>query len=107
MGRAQCPRSIGRCPRDILVPLAGMATGLILLLPVVRAVVRIAEKKISGGTESRELLALRDEVRVCQDRLDGVQYVDDRISELEERLDFTERMLAQQQRQKIDQGSGG
>ena len=68
---------------------------------------RIAEKKISGGTESRELLALRDEVRVCQDRLDGVRYVDDRISELEERLDFTERMLAQQQRQQIDQGSGG
>ncbi len=93
-------------PPDFLVPIAGMATGLILLLPVVRAVVRIAEKKISGGTESRELLALRDEVRVCQDRLDGVQYVDDRISELEERLDFTERMLAQQQRQQIDQGSG-
>ena len=94
-------------PPDFLVPIAGMAKGLILLLPVVRAVVRIAEKKISGGTESRELLALRDEVRVCQDRLDGVQYVDDRISELEERLDFTERMLAQQQRQQIDQGSGG
>lgn len=94
-------------PPDFLVPIAGMATGLILLLPVVRAVVRIAEKKISGGTESRELLALRDEVRVCQDRLDGVRYVDDRISELEERLDFTERMLAQQQRQQIDQGSGG
>jgi hypothetical protein len=93
-------------PPDFLVPIAGMATGLILLLPVVRAVVRIAEKKISGGTESRELLALHDEVRVCQDRLDGVQYVDDRISELEERLDFTERMLAQQQRQQIDQGSG-
>jgi hypothetical protein len=93
-------------PPDFLVPIAGMATGLILLLPVVRAVVRIAEKKISGGTESRELLALRDEVRVCQDRLDGVQYVDDRISELEERLDFTERMLAQQQRQQIDPGSG-
>jgi len=92
-------------PPDFLVPIAGMVTGLILLLPVVRAVVRIAEKKISGGTESRELLALRDEVRVCQDRLDGVQYVDDRISELEERLDFTERMLAQQQRQQIDQGS--
>ena len=94
-------------PPDFLVPIAGMATGLILLLPVVRAVVRIAEKKISGGTESRELLALRDEVRAFEDRLDGVQYVDDRISELEERLDFTERMLTQQQRQQIDQGSGG
>ena len=92
---------------DFLVPIAGMATGLILLLPVVRAVVRIAEKKLTGSTESRELLALRDELHAVQERLDGVQYVDDRISELEERLDFTERMLAQHQRQQIDPGSGG
>lgn len=93
-------------PPDFIVPLAGMATGLLLLLPVVRAVVRVAEKKVTGSTEDRELSAVRDELRLVQERLDGVQYVDDRISELEERLDFTERMLAQQQRQQIDRGSG-
>ncbi|MFC1640136.1 hypothetical protein ACFL3B_05170 [Gemmatimonadota bacterium] len=81
---------------DFLVPIAGMATGLILLLPVVRAVVRIAEKKISGRTEGQELLTLREELQMVQERLDGVQYVDDRISEVEERLDFAERLLAQQ-----------
>ena len=81
---------------DFLIPIAGMATGLLLLLPVVRATVRIVEKKISGSAESQELLTLRDEMRVMHERLERVEYVDDRTSELEERLDFTERMLAQQ-----------
>ncbi len=91
---------------DFLVPIAGMATGLILLLPVVRAVVRIAEKKITGNTESRELLTVRDEIRVVQERLDGVQYVDVRISELEERLDFAERLLARQRDMPRVEGGG-
>ena len=73
---------------DFLVPIAGMLTGVILLFPVVRAAVRVAEKKISGRTESQELLTLRDELQLVQERLDGVQYVDDRIAELEERLDL-------------------
>lgn len=81
---------------DILIPIAGMATGLILLLPVVRAVVRIVEKKVTGKVESEELLTLRDEIRIIQDRLERVEYGDDRIAELEERLDFAERLLAQQ-----------
>ena len=81
---------------DFLVPIAGMFTGVILLLPVVRAVVRVAEKKISGSTESRELLAMREEIRIVQDRLDRAEYGDDRLAELEERLDFAERLLAQQ-----------
>jgi hypothetical protein len=72
-----------------------MATGLILLLPVVRAVVRITEKKISGRAESQELLILREEIRLVQERVDRVEYVDDRVSEMEERLDFAERLLAQ------------
>jgi len=81
---------------DFLVPIAGMATGLILLLPVVRAGVRVAEKKITGKTDSEELMMLRDETRIVQERLDRVEYGDDRIAELEERLDFAERLLARQ-----------
>ena len=92
---------------NILVPLAGMVTGLILLFPVVRATVRIAEKKITGRAESEELLMLREDIRVVHERLDRVEDGDHRIAELEERLDFTERMFAQQQRQQIDHGRGG
>ena len=81
---------------DFLVPIAGMATGILLLLPVVRATVRIVEKKISGSGEHQELQTLRDEIRMVHERLDRVEYVDDRMSELEERLDFAERLLARQ-----------
>ena len=81
---------------DFLVPIAGMVAGMILLLPVVRATVRIVEKKATGRVESDELLTLRDEIRIVQDRLDRVEDGDHRIAELEERLDFAERLLAQQ-----------
>jgi len=91
---------------DILVPIAGMATGLLLLLPVVRAVVRITEKKLVGGSDSGQLEALREELAAVQDRLDRFEYSDDRIADLEERLDFAERMLAQQHRHKIEGGHG-
>ena len=83
-------------PPDFLVPIAGMVTGLILLLPVVRSVVRITEKKLSGSTDNQELQRIRNELRGVRERLDSVQYVDDRVAELEERLDFAERLLAQQ-----------
>ncbi len=94
-------------PVDILVPLAGMATGVLLLLPIVRSVVKIAEKRLMGGTESDKLSELREELRAVQDRLERVEFADDRIAELEERLDFTERMLAQEQRKQIDSVRGG
>lgn len=93
-------------PVDILVPIAGMATGLLLLLPIVRATVRIVEKKLGGGSESGQLAEIRHELRAAQERLEHVEYGDDRVAELEERLDFVERMIAQQQRQQIDPGQG-
>ncbi len=90
---------------DFLVPIAGMVTGLILLLPIVRAAVRITEKKVVGRLESEELLTLRDEVRVMQDRLDRTEFGDGRIAELEERLDFAERLLARQREVQRIEGS--
>ena len=49
---------------DFLVPIAGMATGLILLLPVLRAVVRIAELEERVGFAERLLAQQRDLRRV-------------------------------------------
>jgi hypothetical protein len=83
-----------------------MATGLLLLLPIVRAVVRITEKKLIGGSGGDQLAAIREELGAIQDRLERVEHGDDRVAELEERLDFAERMLAQQQRQRLEGGNG-
>jgi hypothetical protein len=91
---------------DILVPLAGMATGVVLFLPIIRAVVRISEKKLTGGSDSGQFAAIREELGAVQEQLEHFQYSEDRIAELEERLDFTERMLAQQQRQQVKGGNG-
>lgn len=81
---------------DILVPIVGMATGVVLLLPLVRAVVRISERKLLGRDDNEELRSLRNEVRVLNERLERVEFGDDRVAELEERMDFAERILAQQ-----------
>ena len=80
---------------DILVPIAAMATSVVLFFPVVRAIVRITEKKIVGQGDSEEVRALREEVRLLQERVEGLEFGDDRVAELEERLDFAERMIAQ------------
>jgi len=81
---------------DWIVPLAGMLTSVILLYPIVRGGVRFLEKKGSGGAQSEELEALRENLRSLQDRMDSIEIHEDRVTELEERVDFAERMLAQQ-----------
>ena len=79
---------------DMLVPIAGMATGLILILPIVRAGVRYLERR-GSASEREELADVREELRVLTDRLDAADTQGARIAELEERVDFAERMLAQ------------
>ena len=91
---------------DILVPLAGMATSLILFLPIIRAGVRIAERKIGSGGDSAREESIREELRTIHERLDRIEFDEGRVAELEERLDFAERMLASSRQQQIDPGSG-
>jgi hypothetical protein len=81
---------------DWIVPLAGMLTSVILLYPLVRGGVRFLERKTGGGARSEELEALRQNLRLLQDRMDSIDLQEDRVTELEERVDFAERMLAQQ-----------
>ena len=80
---------------DILIPLAGMATAIILSYPIIRVGVRYVERKIQPGASPDELVELREDLRVMHDRLDAIDSGDHRLSELEERVDFAERMLTQ------------
>ncbi len=80
---------------DILIPLAGMVTALILLTPLVRAFARLLERKTRAASEVGKLDSLREDLEVLQDRLDAIERSEDRIAELEERLEFAERLLAQ------------
>ena len=60
-----------------------------LLLPLVRAWARRIEGRAPGAE-------LREELAEIAARLDALQHGQERMAELEGRLDFTERMLAQQ-----------
>ena len=74
----------------MIVFLALLAT-TIILWPVMRALARRLEGK--GAADP----ALRAEVEQLHHRLGEVDVLHQRVAELEERIDFTERMLARAQ----------
>lgn len=71
-----------------MITLAVMCTACILLWPLVRAMGRRLE---SGGGNAR----FEEELEALRDRLRQLEQSQARMGELEERLDFTERLLAQ------------
>ena len=77
----------------MLVTIVGLSllAATVILWPIMRALARRLEGK--GATDP----ALRAEVEQLQHRLGEVDFLQQRVAELEERLDFTERMLARGQ----------
>jgi hypothetical protein len=73
---------------DLLMLLAVLATAALILWPLARALAR----RLEGGTASKELLA---EVDGLRGRVHELEEGQGRLAELEERLDFAERLLAQ------------
>ena len=92
---------------DIFVPIAGMATGVILLLPLVRAVVRHIERKTNAPR--RELDGLRDDVQALRERVVQLsESLEGRLLDVEERVDFAERLLSQrEERHRVGRGQEG
>lgn len=81
----------------LLVASAVVAGALMVLYPLARALAR----RLEGGANIREL---RAEVEAMRHRLAEVDEGGARIADLEERLDFSERILAQVQRERIPGG---
>lgn len=77
-------------PAIVMIVLLGLVATTVILWPIMRALARRLEGK---GGES----ALRSEVEQLQHRLGEVDSLQLRVNELEERIDFTERLLAQQE----------
>lgn len=73
----------------VLVPLVAMTIAGGLLYIVVRAISR----RIEGGVGIR---ALREEVEALRQRVAEMDDSQVRLAELEDRVDFSERLLAQQ-----------
>ena len=73
----------------VLIVIASLIAVTIILWPIMRAFARRLEGK--GNVDS----ALRAEVEQLHTRLAEMDSLQSRLSELEERVDFTERLLAQ------------
>ena len=76
-------------PIFLLIPIAALTALTIILWPIMRAFARRLERK--GNPDS----ALRAEVEQLHTRLAEMDSLQARLLELEERVDFTERLLAQ------------
>ncbi|MEO8201188.1 MAG: hypothetical protein ABI679_11750 [Gemmatimonadota bacterium] len=72
-----------------IIIILGMAAAVVILWPLVRAIARRIEGK--GRTDP----AVLDEVDHLRSRVTEVEGLQGRIAELEERVDFAERLLAQ------------
>jgi len=88
----------GPSPAD-MIPIAGMVTGTIMTLafllgPVGRAIGRVIQDKLGGGSKAELPSEELDELHT---RLDAVTR---QVAELAERQDFTDRMLAQVRKEK-------
>jgi Tfp pilus assembly protein PilO len=79
----------GGPPAVVMIVLAALTASVIILWPLMRAFARRVEGK--GGADT----ALRAEVERLQAKSRETDLLHERVAELEERLDFTERLLAQ------------
>jgi hypothetical protein len=79
----------GGPPVVLLIVIAALAATVIILWPIMRAFGRRLEGKGVGDA------ALRTEVEQLHQRLGEVDTLHSRVAELEERVDFTERLLSQ------------
>jgi len=83
----------------LLIPYAGMFTGVVFMMIVYKLVARWQDgSKLSGRDE-----IVADIARLRAD-LESIADVSDQVQEIEERLDFAERMLAQQKRDSLPTG---
>jgi len=84
-------------PIVMLIFLAMLAAGVAVLYPIVRAIARRLEGKHADP-------ALRTEVDELRTRLYELEAQQGRMAEIEERLDFAERLLAQgHERERLEQ----
>lgn len=86
----------------VLVPLAGMATGALFMFGIYKLVSRWMDLRHRRDLPPGTALDLEE----LQAEVAELRLLPDRVAELEERLDFTERLLAQARRDQGALGSG-
>ena len=101
------PAEIG----NVLIPLMGMVTGVVItgfvvLGPVGRAVGRVI-MRISGADRELPAAELQDIRALLEDQSGQMAAIQRQLGELAERQDFAERLLAQGRKEPRLPGAGG
>ena len=86
---------------QIVMPLVGIAFGGFVVWGVFRTVNKYLERRQSGP----ELTGLREEVERLRAKAEAVDELALRLGEVEERVDFAERILAQQKQDRLGPGA--
>ncbi len=93
--------------QEVVFPILGMGIAVLAMFGLYRTVNRALDRRheramgSSGG-------ASREEIDRLVSRIDALEESTERVQELEERMDFTERVLTQQQeRDRLAPGRGG
>lgn len=83
----------------VLIPIAGMGVGALFMVGVYKLLVRWMDRSKTGdaGGLTEEVVRLREE-------MEALREVNQRVLELEERLDFAERMLARANPERLNAG---
>ncbi len=77
-------------PIMLLIPLAGMVTGAIISIAFFRTVRHFIDRKTASGTDHE----LQAEISDLHTRIEALEREQGRVEELEDRVDFAERLLA-------------
>lgn len=88
----------------VLIPLTGIAATVVLCFPLVSAAVRHIERKSRGQPTSDEIRELREDLSLIQDRLASLDMSEDRLIDLEERVDFAERLITRERESRLVEG---
>jgi uncharacterized protein involved in cysteine biosynthesis len=82
--------------QNVVFPLIGMGMGVLFMFGVYRVTMRWIDRRHERLLAERGAGSGSAEMRQLQARVDQLEDVVVRVQDLEERLDFTERVLAQQ-----------
>ncbi len=93
MSAVRRPRSSALDPflvNNLIIPIAGMITGVVVSIGFFRTVRHAIDRKASGSVDA----GLTTEIAELHARIDALEHRSDRVDELEDRIDFAERLLA-------------
>jgi len=92
-------------PEEVaILAFTGILAGTIIVSQIVRTVGRLVERKSAAAVRADELTAVRVEMEALRASVEGLRQ---ELGEVEERIDFAERLLARErQAERLPKGEG-